>query len=79
MQIHPQMIILRSRPEEMRTFHETLATESQFKSRALMSSFVVAASTAVSCYGVSLGSAMPPLELLFLIVSTRIALSSRPT
>lgn len=37
----------------MRTFHETPATESQFKSRALMSSFVVAASTAVSCFGVS--------------------------
>lgn len=37
----------------MRTFHETIATESQFKSRALMSSFVVAASTAISCFGVS--------------------------
>lgn len=53
MQIHPQMIVLRSRPEEMRTFHETPADESQFMSRALMSSFVVAASTAASCYGVS--------------------------
>lgn len=47
------MIVLKSKPEEMRTFHETPATESQFKSRALMSSFVVAASTAISCFGVS--------------------------
>lgn len=53
MQIHPQMIVLRSQPKEMKTFHETDATDSQFRSRALMSSFVVAASTAVSCYGVS--------------------------
>lgn len=53
MQIHPQMIVLRSGPKEMQTFHDTTATESQFQSRALMSSFVVAASTAVSCYGVS--------------------------
>lgn len=53
MEIHPQLIVVRSTPNEMCTFHETPANENQFKSRALMSSFVVAASTAISIFGVS--------------------------
>lgn len=50
---HPHTILLHFSPLEVKNLHETQVTESQFKSRALLKTFAVAAASARSKHGVS--------------------------
>ena len=48
----PQIIVQKSEPHEL-SYHETPVTDNHIRSRALMSSFVVAAAKAINEFGVS--------------------------